>query len=233
MKNEKLVFSHRRFVFPVGHPLGRRSPGQAAYPEPDKLIDMFHHPRPRPPICSSVRGRCLNKNGIVKTKIQVQMRPGAPRRIRQLLKSKAGDPYVMMHWTTANLMATIRGTTQLKMEDCVWLAASQDPSVLIVPYNSPTKPLRTARRCQGKPQEGQRRHQQCRRLGAHPAVRIEKAAGVRSTPRPLNQPTQLIGGHISMASERCGDCEPRQVKEGPGPRHRGPERIPTTRTFRP
>jgi putative tricarboxylic transport membrane protein len=178
---------------------------QAAYPEPDKLIDMYHHSAAGGAADLFVRtaADALNKNGIVKTKIQVQMRPGGSSAVSgNYLKAKAGDPYVMMHWTTANLMASIRGTTQLKLEDCVWLGTQvKDPSVLIVPYNSPYKTLKDLLAdAKANPKKvsvginsvGGSEHIQ--------AVRIEKAAGVRFNATAFEfSPTQLIGGHISMA----------------------------------
>lgn len=178
---------------------------QAAYPEPDKLIDMYHHSSAGGAADLFVRTAAdiLNKSGIVKTKIQVQMRPGGSSAVSgNYLKAKAGDPYVVMHWTTANLMAIIRGTTQLKMEDCVWLGTQvKDPSVLIVPYSSPYKTLKDLLAdAKANPKKvsvginsvGGSEHIQ--------AVRIEKAAGVRFNVTAFEfSPTQLIGGHISMA----------------------------------
>ena len=189
----------------VAFALATAPAAQAAYPEPDKLIDMFHHSSAGGAADLFVRtvGDTLNKSGIVKSKIQVQMRPGGSSSVSgNYLKSKAGDPYLVMHWTTANLMAIIRGTTQLKMEDCVWLGTQvKDPSVLIVPYNSPYKTLKDLLAdAKANPKKvsvginsvGGSEHIQ--------AVRIEKAAGVRFNATAFEfSPTQLIGGHISMA----------------------------------
>jgi putative tricarboxylic transport membrane protein len=178
---------------------------QAAYPEPDKLIDMYHHSSAGGAADLFVRSAAdaLSKADIVKSKIQVQTRPGGSSAVSgNYLKSKAGDPYVMMHWTTANLMAMIRATTALKIEDCVWLGTQvKDPSVLIVPYNSPYKTLKDLLAdAKANPKKvsvginsvGGSEHIQ--------AVRIEKAAGVRFNATAFEfSPTQLIGGHISMA----------------------------------
>jgi putative tricarboxylic transport membrane protein len=178
---------------------------QAAYPEPDKIIDMFHHSSAGGAADLFVRtvADTMNKDKIVKAKIQVQMRPGGSSAVSgNYLKKMAGDPYVLMHWTTANLMAIIRGTTQLKMDECVWLGTEvMDPSVLIVPYNSPYKTLKDLLAdAKANPKKvsvginsvGGSEHIQ--------AVRIEKAAGVRFNATAFEfSPTQLIGGHISMA----------------------------------
>ena len=189
----------------VAFALATAPAAQAAYPEPDKLIDMFHHSSAGGAADLFVRtvADTLNKGGIVKTKIQVQMRPGGSSAVSgNYLKSKAGDPYLVMHWTTANLMAIIRGTTALKMENCVWLGTQvKDPSVLIVPYNSPYKTLKDLiADAKANPKKvsvginsvGGSEHIQ--------AVRIEKATGVRFNATAFEfSPTQLIGGHISMA----------------------------------
>ncbi len=50
--------------------------------------------------------RVLNKTGVVKTKIQTQTRQGGSSAVAlNYLYSKAGDPYIVMHWTTSQLMA--------------------------------------------------------------------------------------------------------------------------------
>jgi putative tricarboxylic transport membrane protein len=178
---------------------------RAAYPEPDKMIDMYHHSSAGGAADLFVRSvaDALNRNGIVKAKIHVQIRPGGSSAVSgNYLKSKAGDPYTVMHWTTANLMASLRGTTTLKIQDCVWLGTQvKDPSVLIVPYNSPYKTLKDLLAdAKAHPKKvsvginsvGGSEHIQ--------AIRIERAAGVRFNATAFEfSPTQLIGGHIDMA----------------------------------
>jgi putative tricarboxylic transport membrane protein len=178
---------------------------QAAYPEEGKVIEFLHHSSPGGAaglfVLSS--GDILNKTGIVKAKIQTQTRQGGSSAVAlNYLKSKAGDPYVVMHWTTAQLMAILRGTTIMKMDECVWLTTLvEDPSVLIVPYNSPYKTLKDLLAdAKANPKKvsvginsvGGSEHIQ--------AARIERAAGVRFNITAFEfSPTQLIGGHISMA----------------------------------
>jgi putative tricarboxylic transport membrane protein len=178
---------------------------QAAYPEEGKVIEFLHHSSPGGAaglfVLSS--GDILNKTGIVKAKIQTQTRQGGSSAVAlNYLKSKAGDPYVVMHWTTAQLMAILRGTTTMKMDECVWLTTlAEDPSVLIVPYSSPYKTLKDLLAdAKANPKKvsvginsvGGSEHLQ--------AVRIERAAGVKFNITAFEfSPTQLIGGHISMA----------------------------------
>jgi putative tricarboxylic transport membrane protein len=176
----------------------------AAYPEEGKVIEFLHHSSPGGAaglfVLSS--GDILNKTGIVKAKIQTQTRQGGSSAVAlNYLKSKAGDPYVVMHWTTAQLMAILRGTTQMKLDECVWLTTLvEDPSVLIVPYKSPYKTLADLiKDAKANPKKvsvginsvGGSEHIQ--------AARIERATGVRFNITAFEfSPTQLIGGHIDV-----------------------------------
>jgi len=178
---------------------------QAAYPEEGKVIEFLHHSSPGGAAGLFVlsTGDILNKTGIVKTKIQVQTRQGGSSAVAlNYLKSKAGDPYVVMHWTTSQLFAMLRGTTQMKLDECVWLSTIvEDPSVLIVPYKSPYKTLADLiKDAKANPKKvsvginsiGGSEHIQ--------ALRIERATGVKFNITAFEfSPTQLIGGHIDVA----------------------------------
>ena len=178
---------------------------QAAYPEPDKVIEFLHHSSPggAAGLFVLTSGDILNKTGIVKAKIQTQTRQGGSSAVAlNYLKSKKGDPYVVMHWTTAQLMAMLRGTTQMKLDECVWLSTLiEDGNVLIVPYNSPYKTLKDliadAKANPKKVSVG------INSIGGSEhvmAARIERAAGVKFNITAFEfSPTQLIGGHIAMA----------------------------------
>ncbi len=177
---------------------------QAAYPEPDKVIEWLHHSSPGggAGLFVLTTGDLLNKTGIVKTKIQTQTRQGGSSAVAlNYLKSKAGDPYVVMHWTTAQLMAMLRGTTQMKLDECVWLSTLiEDGNVLIVPYKSPFKNIKELLAyAKANPQKvsvginsiGGSEHVM--------ASRIERAAGVKFNITAFEfSPTQLIGGHIDV-----------------------------------
>ena len=120
---------------------------QAAYPEPNQVIEFLHHSSPGggAGLFVLTSGDILNKTGIVKAKIQTQTRQGGSSAVAlNYLKSKAGDPYVVMHWTTAQLMAMLRGTTAMKLEECVWLSTLiEDGNVMIVPLQIPLQRPRT------------------------------------------------------------------------------------------
>jgi putative tricarboxylic transport membrane protein len=178
---------------------------QAAYPEPNKVIELLHHSSPggAAGLFVLATGDILNKTGIVKTKIQVQTRQGGSSAVAlNYLNAKAGDPYVVMHWTTSQIMAMLRGTTQQKLQDCVWLGTLvEDPSVMIVPYTSQFKNLAElisyAKANPKKVSVG------VNSIGGSEhimAMRIERAMGLRFNVTSFDfSPTQLIGGHVDVA----------------------------------
>jgi putative tricarboxylic transport membrane protein len=180
-------------------------PAQAAYPEPDKVIEFLHHSSPggAAGLFVLTSGDILNKAGIVKPKIQTQTRQGGSSAVAlNYLKSKKGDPYVVMHWTTAQLMAMLRGTTEMKLEECVWLSTLiEDGNVLMVPYNSPYKTMKDliadAKANPGKINVG------INSIGGSEHVmstRIERATGVKFNITSFDfSPTQLIAGNIALA----------------------------------
>jgi putative tricarboxylic transport membrane protein len=189
----------------VAFALATAPAAQAAYPEPNKVIEFLHHSSPGggAGLFVLTSGDILNKAGIVKAKIQTQTRQGGSSAVAlNYLKSKAGDPYVVMHWTTAQLMALLRGTSQMKLDECVWLSTLiEDGNVLIVPYKSPYKTLKDlladAKANPKKVSVG------INSIGGSEhvlAARIERAAGVKLNITAFEfSPTQLIGGHIDMA----------------------------------
>lgn len=178
---------------------------EAAYPEPDKVIEFLHHSSPggAAGLFVLTTGDVLNKTGLVKAKIQTQTRQGGSSAVAlNYLKSKKGDPYVVMHWTTAQLMAMLRGTTEMKLDECVWLSTLiEDGNVLMVPHNSPYKTVKDliadAKANPGKINVG------INSIGGSEDVmtrRIERAAGVKFNITSFDfSPTQLIAGNIALA----------------------------------
>ena len=178
---------------------------QAAYPEEGKVIEFLHHSSPGGGAglfvltCADL----LNKTGIVKNKIQVQTRQGGSSAVAlNYLHSKAGDPYVVMHWTTAQLNALNRGTTVMKLQDLTWLTTTvEDGNVMIVPFKSPYKTAKEliadAKTSPKKVSVG------INSIGGSEhimAARIERVAGLKFNITAFEfSPTQLIGGHIDMA----------------------------------
>jgi putative tricarboxylic transport membrane protein len=189
----------------VAFALATAPAAQAAYPESDKIIEFVHHSSAGSgaDLFTRTCADILNRQGIVKPKIQVQIRPGGSSAVAlNYLHSKMGDPYVVMHWTTAQLMAMNRGTTTLKMQDVTWLGTIiEDGNVLIVPAKSPYKTFKDliadAKANPKKVSVG------INSIGGSEhvmAVRIERVAGVKLNITAFEfSPTQLIGGHIDMA----------------------------------
>ena len=185
--------------------LGVAPAAQAAYPEPDKVIEFLHHSSPggAAGLFVLTSGDILNKSGIVKAKIQTQTRQGGSSAVAlNYLKSKGGDPYVVMHWTTAQLMAMLRGTTQMKLEECTWLSTLiEDGNVMMVPASSQFKTVKElvdyAKANPKKVSVG------INSVGGSEhvmAARIERATGAKFNITAFEfSPTQLIGGHIDMA----------------------------------
>ena len=178
---------------------------EAAYPEPDKVIEFLHHSSPggAAGLFVLTTGDILNKAVVVKAKIQTQTRQGGSSAVAlNYLKSKKGDPYVVRHWTTAQLMAMLRGTTEMNLDECVWLSTLiEDGNVLIVPYDSPYKTVKDliadAKANPGKVNVG------INSIGGSEHVmstRIERAAGVKFNITSFDfSPTQLIAGNIALA----------------------------------
>jgi len=178
---------------------------QAAYPEEGKVIEFLHHSSPGGGAGLFVLtvADLLNKTGIVKNKIQVQTRQGGSSAVAlNYLHSKAGDPYVVQMWTTAQLNAMNRGTTQMKIADVTWLSTLvEDGNVMIVPFKSPYKTAKDliadAKAHPKKVSVG------INSVGGSEhimAARIERVAGLKFNITAFEfSPTQLIGGHIDMA----------------------------------
>ncbi len=177
----------------------------AAYPDPDKVIEFLHHSSPggAAGLFVLTSGDVLNKTGIVKAKIQTQTRQGGSSAVAlNYLRSKKGDPYVVMHWTTAQLMAILRGTTEMKLDECVWLSTLiEDGNVLMVPYNSPYKTIQDLL-------ADAKAHPMKVNVGINSiggsehvmASRIERAAGVKFNITSFDfSPTQLIAGNVALA----------------------------------
>ena len=198
-----------RFAIVVAFPLyvlslATASQAHAAYPEADKIIDMYHHAAPgtAPDLFLRTCADILNRKGIVKPKIQVQTRQGGSSAVAlNYLLAKAGDPYVMMAWTTAPILAMLRGTTNLKLQNCSWLGTFiEDPNVLIVNYKSPYRTLADLLAdAKANPKKvsvginsiGGSEHLQ--------AIRLERAAGVKFNITAFEfAPTMVIGGHIDV-----------------------------------
>ncbi len=178
---------------------------EAAYPEPNQVIEFLHHSSPGGAAGLFVlsTGDILNKTGLVKAKIQTQTRQGGSSAVAlNYLKSKKGDPYVVMHWTTAQLMAMLRKTTEMKLDEPVYLSTLiQDGNVLIVPANSPYKTVKDL--IEDAKKNPKKINVGINSIGGSENVmasRIERAAGVKFNITAFDfSPTALIAGNVDMA----------------------------------
>ena len=194
----------------------------AAFPDDKKIVEFVVHM----PTGSGAglfmltAGELLNRNGIMKSKIQVMSKPGGSSAVAlNYVDSKKGDPYYPMMWTTSNLMAMNRGTTTMKFNEATWLSTMiQDGNVLMVPYNSPYKSV--ADMIQDAKADPKKISVGINSVGGSEhimATRIERVAGVRLNATAFEfSPTQLIGGHIHMAfgntSESAGHVQAKRVR---------------------
>ncbi len=187
----------------IGLVAGSRA--EAAYPEPNQVFEFLHHSSPggAAGLFVLTTGDLLNKTGLVKAKIQTQTRQGGSSAVAlNYLKSKKGDPYLVMHWTTAQLMAMLRKTTEMKLDECVWLSTLiEDGNVLMVPEKSPYKTvadiIADAKANPKKVNVG------INSVGGSEDVmtrRIERATGVKFNITSFDfSPTALIAGNIALA----------------------------------
>ena len=177
----------------------------ADYPERGKMFDIYHHSSPGsgPDLFVRSAADALARSGIIKSKIQVQIRPGGSSAVAlNYLQSKAGDPYLLMHWTTAQLMAMNRATTTMKIQEVTWLSTLiEDSNVLLVPYASPYKSMKELLAdAKANPKKisvginsvGGSEHVM--------AARLERVTGVKFNITAFEfSPTELVGGHIDVA----------------------------------
>jgi len=178
---------------------------QAAYPEPKQVIEFLHHSSPGGAAGLFVlsTGDILNKTGLVQAKIQTQTRQGGSSAVAlNYLRSKKGDPYVVMHWTTAQLMAMLRKTTEMKLDEPVYLSTLiQDGNVLIVPANSPYKNVKEL--IEDAKKNPKKINVGINSVGGSEDVmssRIQRAAGVKFNVTSFDfSPTALIAGNVDMA----------------------------------
>jgi putative tricarboxylic transport membrane protein len=173
---------------------------------PDKAIEFVVHVAPGGGADTFLRQTALflNDSGIVKPKIQAVNKPGGSATVAvNYLASKKGDPNVLLGWTTAPVIAILRGTTTVKdITDLTFLSAlAEDPMILVVQADSKYKTLRDliddAKRNPDKVKVG------IASVGGSEHVivnRLEKATGVKFniTAFATAAYISLLGGHIDF-----------------------------------
>jgi putative tricarboxylic transport membrane protein len=187
--------------------LATMTPAVAAAEYPDKPIEFVVHSAAGGGADAFLRQTALflNDSGIVKQKIQVVNRPGGSATVAvNYLASKKGDPNVLLGWTTAPLIAILRGTTTVKdIADLTLLSAmAEDPSILAVRADSKYKILRDlvndARKNPDKIKVG------IASVGGSEHIivnRLEKEARIKFNITAFSTASyiSLLGGHIDFA----------------------------------
>jgi putative tricarboxylic transport membrane protein len=205
MRKQGLLLSVLAVFFLLSVGLATTAQAGAAYPDPKQVIEFLHHSSPGGAAGLFVlsTGDILNKTGLVKAKIQTQTRQGGSSAVAlNYLRSKKGDPYVVMHWTTAQLMAMLRKTTEMKLDEPVYLSTLiVDGNVLIVPANSPHKTVKEL--IEDAKKNPKKINVGINSVGGSEHVmasRIERAAGVKFNITSFDfSPTALIAGNVDMA----------------------------------
>ncbi len=196
---------------------------RAAYP--DKPIEfVVHSPAGGgSDLFSRAVGSILEKEGIVKQKIQVVNREGGSGTAAlNFLYDKAGDPYVIMQFTTGPLSTLLRGSSKLKLEDLTFISMQcMDPNLAFTrvesPYNEMKSVIEYAKKNPEKVSVGFGGVGGSEHICAH---RVGKATGAQLNlvgfggGGPLA--VAILGGHVDVGfgnvSEQMGQIEGKKIK---------------------
>ncbi|MDI6726486.1 MAG: tripartite tricarboxylate transporter substrate binding protein, partial [Smithellaceae bacterium] len=165
----------------------------------------------------------MEKEGIVKQKIQVVNRPGGGAAVAvNYLASKKGDPYTFMHTTTGPISAVLRGATQVKLEDLTLIAMLvEDPNLAFTRHDSPFKDMKSliaeAKKAPRKINVAVGTIGGTEHVCAH---RVAKAAGVEFNITSFRgggeAAVALLGGHVDFSfgnlNEQMGQIEAKKVR---------------------
>ncbi|MCX5825742.1 MAG: tripartite tricarboxylate transporter substrate binding protein [Deltaproteobacteria bacterium] len=165
----------------------------------------------------------LEKEGIVKQKIQVVNRDGgAGTTSLNYMFDKAGDPNVVMQFTTGPLSALLRGSSKLKLEDLTFLTLMcMDPNLAFTraesPYNDMKSVIEYAKKNPDKVSVAIGTVGGSEHVSAH---RVAKASGAQ-----LNMvgfgggggaSVAILGGHVDLGfgnvNEQMGQIEAKTIK---------------------
>ncbi len=196
---------------------------KAAYP--DKTIEfVVHSPAGGgSDLFSRAIGSILEKEGIVKQKIQVVNRDGGSGTTSlNYMFDKTGDAHVVMQFTTGPLSALLRGSSKLKMEDITFLTLMcMDPNLAFTrvesPYNDMKSVIEYAKKNPDKVSVAIGTVAGSEHISAH---RVAKASGTQ-----LNMvgfggggaaSVAILGGHVDLGfgnvNEQMGQIEAKTIK---------------------
>lgn len=196
---------------------------KAEYPE--KTIEfVVHSPAGGgSDLFSRAVANILEKEGIVRQKIQVVNRPGGSGTTSlNYMADKAGDAHVVMQFTTGPLSAILRGSSKFKLEDATFLTMMcMDPNLAFTriesPYNDMKSAIEFAKKNPDKLSVAIGTVGGSEHVSAH---RVAKASGAK-----LNMvgfggggaaSVAILGGHVDVGfgnvNEQMGQIEAKQIK---------------------
>lgn len=220
--------ARRMFVYGLGLmcciiPVMMTVEAKAAYP--DKPIEfVVHSPAGGgSDLFSRAVGSILEKEGIVKQKIQVVNREGGSGTAAlNYLYDRTGDPYVIMQFTTGPLSTLLRGSSKLKLEDLTFISMQcMDPNLAFTRVESPYNDMKSVIDYAKKNPEkvsvafggvGGSEH-----ISAH---RVVKATGAQLNLVGFGgggpAAVAILGGHVDLGfgnvNEQMGQIEGKKIK---------------------
>ncbi|MDI6809558.1 MAG: tripartite tricarboxylate transporter substrate binding protein [Candidatus Eisenbacteria bacterium] len=196
---------------------------KAAYPE--KTIEFVVHAPAGggSDLFSRTLASILEKEGLVKQKIQVVNREGGGGTIAlNYLHDRAGDPYVIKQFTAGPLSTLLRGTSKMKLEDITFInVLCMEPNLAFTRFESPFNDMKSVIEYAKKNPEkvsvayggvGGSEH-----ICSH---RVVKATGAQLNLVGFGgggpAAVAILGGHVDLgfgnASEQMGQIEAKKVK---------------------
>jgi putative tricarboxylic transport membrane protein len=195
---------------------------KAEYPE--KPIEIIVHSAPGggSDLFARQIAAILEKEGIVKQKIQVVNHTGGGATVAlNYLATKKGDPYVFMNTTTGPLTTALRGSSRIKFEELTIVAMlAEDPNLAFTRPDSPYKNMKTviaeAKKAPKKVNVAVGTIGGSEHICAH---RVAKATGVEFNIVAFKgggeAATALLGGHVDLSfgniQEQMGQIEAKKI----------------------
>lgn len=195
----------------------------AAYPENPIEIIVHSSPGGGSDLFARQIANLMEREGIVKQKIQVVNRTGGGATVAvNYLAGKKGDPYTFMNTTTGPLTTVLRGATRLKFEELVPIAMlAEDPNLAFTRFDSPFKSMKdviaAAKKAPKKVNVAIGTIGGSEHVSAH---RVAQAAGVEFNIVAFKgggeAATALLGGHVDLSfgnvQEQMGQIEGKKVR---------------------
>jgi putative tricarboxylic transport membrane protein len=195
----------------------------AAYPENPIEIVVHSGPGGGSDLFARQIANILEREGIVKQKIQVANRTGGGATMAvNYIAGKKGDAYVFMNTTTGPLTTVLRGATRVKFEELVPIAMlAEDPNLAFTGYNSPFKNMKDVIAAAKK--APRKINIAIGTIGGSEHIcthRVAKAAGVEFNIVAFKgggeAAAALLGGHVDLSfgnvQEQIGQIEAKKIR---------------------